>query len=87
MLATLFCSHRGIALTGASIVSPIPSLSAHIESYGEYMSHRDGPLDSHEYVSLYFDWFEEASSVIRFVKTSVQWNLWSLVQYYNAEQK
>lgn len=74
-----------IAKSGASIVSPIPSLSAHIESYGEYLSHRAGDLDSHEYVSLYHDWFEEAARLLESVK-GMEWNLWTLVAHYKSSE-
>jgi hypothetical protein len=78
---------RAIAKSGASIVSPVPSMSAHLESYGEYLSHRDGPLDSHEYVSLYHDWCQEANTLLKFININMQWNIWTLVDYYNNVEK
>ena len=76
--------YSAIAKSGASIVSPIPSLSAHIESYGDYLSHSTWALDSHEYVSLYHDWFREAELLLTNVKR-MEWNLWTLVAYFQSE--
>lgn len=68
---------------GASIVSPIPSLAAHIESYGNYLSTPTAILDSHEYVSLYHDWFDEAADLLHLVR-QMEWNLWTLVTHYRT---
>ena len=76
--------YRAIAKAGASIISPIPSLAAHIESYENYLSQSTEHLDSHEYVSLYHDWFAEAADLLRKAK-QMKWNLWTLVEYYNTK--
>jgi hypothetical protein len=75
---------RRIADTGASIISPMPSLSAHIESYGNYLSHPTYSLDSHQYVPLYYDWFEEAENLLQIAK-QMEWNLWTLVRRYSND--
>mmetsp|Transcript_14513 Transcript_14513/g.24084 ORF Transcript_14513/g.24084 Transcript_14513/m.24084 type:complete len:123 (+) Transcript_14513:1069-1437(+) len=74
-----------IAKSGATILCPIPSLSTHIEFYGNDL--KDGSdssyINKEEYISLYHDWFEEGKRFVQSAK-EMEWNLWSLTDHYSA---
>lgn len=72
---------------GASIVSPIPGMSSHVEKYDDYRSYRTEHDDSSEYVSLYFDWFSFAESIINLIKSGdFGSSMWRLVGAYSKSR-
>mmetsp|Transcript_14523 Transcript_14523/g.24093 ORF Transcript_14523/g.24093 Transcript_14523/m.24093 type:complete len:285 (+) Transcript_14523:408-1262(+) len=73
-----------ISKAGAPIVSPLPSLATHLEYYGKYLDKPTAFSDSHEYVSLYYDWYDEAAYLLQQIH-GMKWNLWSLHSYYSRK--
>lgn len=68
---------------GASIVSPMPGLAAHVEKYDAYRSFRTEFDDSSEYVSLYYNWFDFGKSLVHLIKSEFEISMWKLVENYS----
>lgn len=65
---------------GASIVSPLPGLAAHVEKYDNYRSFRTEFDDSSEYVSLYFNWLDFGKFLVQFAKTELPISMWTILE-------
>jgi hypothetical protein len=62
-------------LYGASMVSPLPGLAAHIEDFDGYRPRPTQYDDSSQYVGLYHDWFEYGRHLVRHIKENLPDNV------------
>jgi len=74
-----FRASQRLYYQGLSMVSPLPSLSAHMNAF-EYIAWEDQRDNeaSTEYVPLYFNWFAMARNLLRYAH-EMEGNLWSLL--------